>query len=274
MIHVVQRARAIFGLDFDLDAAHERLGTDATIGPMVRTAPGLRPPGAWDPFETAIRTICGQMVSVTSAGAIVARIVDRHGMPVPGLGGLGLSQTFPTPAILAEGDLDGLGLTATRVRAVRTLARSVADGSLRLDRGDPLERFVESACSLPGLGPWSAHYLAMRVGHADAFPASDLGLRRSLAELTGRSISARDAELFSQPWRPWRSLAATHLWFRLGSPTKAGSARPPVDLGRRPNDAIGQGRAGSGRTTHPVRPPRLRRAGIGGGPTGVAEEGA
>jgi AraC family transcriptional regulator of adaptative response / DNA-3-methyladenine glycosylase II len=231
LIHVVERARRIFGLDIDLDRANDRLGTDADIGPLVRKSPGLRTPGTWDPFETAIRAVCGQMVSVSSASTIVRRIVERHGTDVPGLEALGLSRVFPSPATLAGGDLDGLGLTATRVEAVRALSRAVEDGSLHLDRGASLERFVESVCSLRGLGPWSAHYLALRVGEPDAFPASDLGIRRSLEHLYGRPVTARDAEAASEPWRPWRSLAATHLWFRLGGPDAAAprlaSLQPP-----------------------------------------------
>jgi AraC family transcriptional regulator of adaptative response / DNA-3-methyladenine glycosylase II len=145
--------------------------------------------------------------------------VERHGTEVPGLHALGLSRVFPSPATLAAGDLDGLGLTATRIEAVRALARAVEDGSLHLDRGAPLEGFVDAVCSLRGLGPWTAHYLALRVGDPDAFPASDLGLRRSLEHLLGRPVSARDAEVASDAWRPWRSLAATHLWFELGTAT-------------------------------------------------------
>ena len=231
LIHVVDRARRIFGLDIDLEEANDRLGRDADIGPLVRKSPGLRTPGTWDPFETAIRAICGQMISVASAGTIVRRIVDRHGADVPGLGALGLSRVFPTPATLAEGNLDGLGLTATRVEAVRALSRAVDDGSLRLDRGASLDRFVDSVCSLRGLGPWSAHYLALRVGEPDAFPGSDLGIRRSLEHLLGRPVSSHDAEVASERWRPWRSLAATHLWFRLGNPSEAAprlaSVQPP-----------------------------------------------
>jgi AraC family transcriptional regulator of adaptative response / DNA-3-methyladenine glycosylase II len=221
LIHVVERARRIFGLDLDMEDANERLGRDADIGPMVRKSPGLRTPGTWDPFETAVRAVCGQMVSVASAGTIVRRIVERHGTDVGGLDALGLSRTFPSPAALAAGDLDGLGLTATRVGAVHALARAVEDGSIHLDRGASLGDFVDSVCSLRGLGPWSAHYLALRVGEPDAFPASDLGLRRSLEHLLGRPVSGRDAELASEQWRPWRALAATHLWFRLGTPTEA-----------------------------------------------------
>ena len=228
LIHVVERARRIFGLDLDLEEANERLGVDPAVGPLVRQSPGLRTPGTWDPFETAVRAVCGQMISVASASTIVRRIGERHGTEVPGLHAFGLSRVFPSPATLAAGDLDGLGLTTTRIEAVRALARAVENGSLHLDRGVPLEGFVDAMCQLRGLGPWTAHYLALRVGDPDAFPASDLGLRRSLEHLLGRPVSARDAEAASDAWRPWRSLAATHLWFELGTATTTGPALASV----------------------------------------------
>jgi AraC family transcriptional regulator of adaptative response / DNA-3-methyladenine glycosylase II len=231
LIHVVERARRIFGLDLDVEDAHRRLGIDPTLGALVKKWPGLRTPGTWDPFETAVRAICGQMISVKAARTLIRRIVERHGADVPGLHALGLRRVFPTPAVLAQADLDGLGLTATRVEAVRALAIAVADGSVPLDRGAPLEQFVASVCSIRGLGPWSAHYLALRVGHPDAFPASDLGLRRALEVQWGRAVSARDAETASEAWRPSRSLAATHLWFALGAPggvvPRLASIEPP-----------------------------------------------
>ncbi len=207
------------------------LGSDPDLGPLVGKLPGLRPPGTWDPFETAVRAICGQMISVAAASTIVRRIVERHGTEVPGLGAMGLSRLFPSPATLAVADLDGIGLTGTRVEAVRALARSVASGALPLDRGASFERFLDQVCELRGLGPWSAHYLALRVGYPDAFPASDLGLRRALESLVGPPVSAGDAEEMSGRWRPWRSLAATHLWFSLGaaneSAARLASVVPP-----------------------------------------------
>jgi len=221
LIHLVERARRIFGLDVDLESSAGALTDDPTIGALVRARPGLRTPGTWDPFETAVRAVCGQMISVPAAGTIVRRIAERHGTEVPGLSALGLTQTFPSAAVLADADLDGIGLTGTRVAALHDLARAVAGGTLRLDRGTSLEEFVESVSALRGLGPWSAHYLALRVGHPDAFPASDLGLRRSLEAHWNRPVSARDAEEAGRVWRPWRALAATHLWFALGDPAQA-----------------------------------------------------
>ncbi len=216
LIHVVQRARRIFGLDADVEEPARALGADPQLAPLLHKLPGLRTPGTWDPFETAVRAICGQMISVSAAGTIVRRIVERHGTEVPGLQVMGLSRLFPSPATLAAADLDGIGLTATRVGAVKALARAVEVGDLVLDRGTSLDRFVDEVCALRGLGPWSAHYLALRVGYPDAFPSSDLGLRRALEAISGVDVSAKDAEALSGRWHPWRSLAATHLWFSLG----------------------------------------------------------
>jgi AraC family transcriptional regulator, regulatory protein of adaptative response / DNA-3-methyladenine glycosylase II len=213
LIHLVERARRIVSLDVELEGAHRHLRADPVIGPLVARAPGLRPPGTWDPFETAVRTVCGQRISVAAAMTVVARIVERHGAPVLGIASLGLSRTFPPAEVLAEGDLDGLGLTGAGVGTLRALAGAVADGSLQLDRALGLERFVESVRAIRGLGPWSAHYLALRLGHPDAFPAEDLGLRRALEAARERPASARDLEAAAEPWRPFRALAATHLWF-------------------------------------------------------------
>ncbi len=213
LIHLVQRVRRTFGLDVDLDAALRLLATSPTVGPLVAAAPGLRPPGTWDPFETAIRTICGQRISVAAAGTIVSRIVQRYGGFVPGLRPMELDRTFPAPETLAEADFSGLGLTSARARALRSLAQDVADGSLVLERTTPLDRFVRTLTTRPGLGPWSAHYLALRVGHLDAFPAADLGLRRALEAIESRLVSPQELESVAEAWRPWRAVAATHLWF-------------------------------------------------------------
>jgi AraC family transcriptional regulator of adaptative response / DNA-3-methyladenine glycosylase II len=212
LIHVVQRARRIFNLDVDVDAATGHLAADPVIAPLLRTMPGIRPAGTWDPFETGVRAIIGQQVSVGGAGTITARIVARHGTHVPGLQSLGLTHLFPSASTLAAADLSGLGLTSSRAAAVNAFARAVADDAVRLDRGARLDQLVESITSVPGLGPWTAHYLALRLGEPDAFPATDLGLRRSLARALGRPIGARDAEALSHHWRPWRAHAAMHLW--------------------------------------------------------------
>jgi AraC family transcriptional regulator, regulatory protein of adaptative response / DNA-3-methyladenine glycosylase II len=209
LIHVVGRARRIAGLDFDLDEPTRQLAGDATIGPLLDARPGLRPPGTWDPFETGVRAIIGQQVTVSGANAIAGRLVERYGDPVPGLEPFGLTHTFPSAATLAATDLAGVGLTRARAAAVRTFARAVADETVHLDRSVGLDRLVASLTALDGLGAWTAHYLALRLGEPDACPTTDLGLRRALA---GRGQTARALGELAEAWRPWRALATTHLW--------------------------------------------------------------
>jgi AraC family transcriptional regulator, regulatory protein of adaptative response / DNA-3-methyladenine glycosylase II len=212
--HVVQRARRIFALDADVEAASRHLDGDPVAGPLLRARRGLRPPGTWDPFETGVRAIVGQQVSVAGAGTLTARIAARHGapVPVPGLRAPGLTHLFPSAETLAEADLGGLGLTTARTAAIGSFARAVADGAVPLDRGVRLDELVESIVAVPGLGPWTAQYLALRLGEQDAFPASDLGIRRSLARLLDRAVTERDAAAVAEAWRPWRAHGAIHLW--------------------------------------------------------------
>jgi AraC family transcriptional regulator of adaptative response / DNA-3-methyladenine glycosylase II len=217
LIDQLQPARRIFNLDAGVSAASAHLQGDAVIGSLLLARPGLRPPGAWDPFETGVRAIIGQQVSVTGANTLTARVVKRHGSPVPGLGHLGLTHVFPTAASLADADLSGLGLTTARQRSVCAFARAVTTGTLDVDSGSSLDHMVASITAIPGLGPWTAHYLALRMGHPDAFPATDLGIRRALARAIGRSITGAEAGALAERWRPQRATAATHLW--LARPT-------------------------------------------------------
>jgi AraC family transcriptional regulator, regulatory protein of adaptative response / DNA-3-methyladenine glycosylase II len=216
LVHVVQRARRIPSLDFDLSEPTSHLGHDATIGPLLRSRPGLRPPGTWDPFETGVRAIIGQQVTVAGAKTVAARLVDRLGTRIPGLEPLGLTHTFPSAATLAEADLRGLGLTTVRERAVRLFARAVAENAIRLDRSIALHELVGSVAAIDGLGPWTAHYLALRLGEPDAWPATDRGLRRALPAATLNQLAER--------WRPWRALAATHLWLTAATDERAARA--------------------------------------------------
>jgi AraC family transcriptional regulator, regulatory protein of adaptative response / DNA-3-methyladenine glycosylase II len=207
LVHLVQRARCIAGLDFELGEATRHLGDDPTIGPLLRARPGLRPPGTWDAFETGVRAIIGQQVTLAGANTIARRLVERLGTRVPGLEPLGLTHTFPAPASLATSDLAGLGLTQARADAVRAFARAVAADEIRLDRSVSLDRLVSSVTALKGLGSWTAHYIALRLGEPDACPTTDLALQRALP----RPASTALGEL-AERWRPWRALAATHLW--------------------------------------------------------------
>jgi AraC family transcriptional regulator of adaptative response / DNA-3-methyladenine glycosylase II len=217
LIHLVQRARRIFALDADVEGAARGLDADPIIGPLLRARPGIRPPGAWDPFETGVRAIVEQQVRGGRASTIVARIVERHGTAVPGLWALGLTHLFPEPPTLATADLTGIGLTASRAAAMNAFAGAVADHSVRFDRGSTLDQFIESVTALEGLGPWTAQHLALRLGEPDAFPAADLGLRRSLSGDRGHPVSRRAAEALAERWRPWRAHAAAHLWLSARS---------------------------------------------------------
>jgi AraC family transcriptional regulator of adaptative response / DNA-3-methyladenine glycosylase II len=207
LIHFADRARRIASLDFDLDDSAAQLADDPIIGPLVKARPGLRPPGTWDPFETGVRALLGQQITIAGANTIAGRLVERLGNPVPGLAQLGLSHTFPPPETLATADLSGLGLTRARAAAVRSFARAVAEDTIRLDRTVSLDQLVTSLTALDGVGAWTAQYLALRLGEPDACPITDLGLRRAYPRHAPAALSEA-----AERWRPWRALATTHLW--------------------------------------------------------------
>lgn len=214
--HVVERARRIFGLDRDPRAAEAHLGADPVLAPLLAARPGLRVAGTWDPFETGVRAIVGQQVSVAGASTITGRIVARAGTPVAGLGAVGLTHTFPTPGELAQADLDAIGMPGARVAAVQAFAAAVDKGELPLDGRLDLDDLLAAICAVPGLGPWTAGYLAMRMGEPDAFPAADLGLRRA-ASPDGDPLPTRTLSERAEAWRPHRALAAVHLWLSDGA---------------------------------------------------------
>ncbi len=210
LVHLVQRARKIANLDFEVEEASRRLAEDPTVGQLIRTRPGLRPPGTWDAFETGVRAIIGQQVSVAAANTIAGRLVAKLGTPVPGLAELRLTHTFPAPATLAVADLGGLGLTSARAAAIRSFARRVLDDRIPLDRSVSLDQLVGSLTAIDGLGAWTAQYIALRTGEPDACPTTDLGLRRAVPRYTPHPPPVLDD--LAERWRPWRALAATHLW--------------------------------------------------------------
>ena len=204
---------------FDLSADPARIAlsfrSDPLLAPLVKSRPGLRIPGAWDPFECAVRAVLGQQGSV---GALVARV----GRPIPG-GADGLTHLFPSPAALAAADLDGLGLAPARIAALHALARAAAFGGLDFDA--PVDEVTVALSALPGFGPRAAKELALLAyGEPDAFPAADPVLRR-LAASGGAPLSARALETRAEAWRPWRGYAALHLW-RAGQELKRVGSRP------------------------------------------------
>src|SRR5690606_32719623 len=158
-------------LDADPDAIAAVLSADPRLRPLLRKRPGLRLPGGWDGFEVAVRAVAGQQVSVAAARTVCARIAQRHGHALAAPLVRGLAHLFRWPEALIEGDLEGAGLTPARVLTVRGIARALLDGRVGFAPEQTLEQFVDSWSALPGIGPWTAQYLALRaLGHPDAFP--------------------------------------------------------------------------------------------------------
>ncbi|HEX9068319.1 MAG TPA: DNA-3-methyladenine glycosylase, partial [Ktedonobacterales bacterium] len=231
---LVAHCRALFDLDAAPAAIGDVLANDRLLGPLVAARPGLRVPGAVDGFELAVRAILGQQVSVAGARTMAGRLVAAAGEPL-GRPESALSHFFPTPQALATASMDGLGLTQGRINALRGLARAVADDGLNLSRGADWTETVRDLLRIPGIGPWTASYIAMRaLGDPDAFPAADLALRHAF-ERHGLPGDPHTVERHAQAWRPWRAYAAHHLWAGLPSSPQA---QPTHQRERAPGAAI------------------------------------
>jgi len=215
IIEQVARVRALFRLDEDSSAAERQLGRDPLLGPVVRQHPGIRLLGAWDRFETAVRVIIGQQVSVAGATTVAGKLVERFGEPIDAALPGGLKFLFPSADSLARADASDFGMPRARARTIVQFASAVASGTVDLSRVASLNENLTALEKLPGVGPWTAHVIAGRVmGNGDAFPASDLGLRRSAARLMNRSdaLSTAELEQLAEAWRPFRGTAAAYLW--------------------------------------------------------------
>jgi AraC family transcriptional regulator of adaptative response / DNA-3-methyladenine glycosylase II len=208
---VLARVRRLFDLDADSAAIDAHLARDPLLRARVRARPGVRVPGAWDGFEVAVRAVLGQQVSVAGATTIAGRLVAACGAHAGHAGG-SCSQAFPTPLAVATCDLSQIGLTRARAASLRGLgAAASADPSLFAVDVD-LDTAIAKLVALPGIGPWTAHYVAMRaLRHSDAFPASDLGLLRALA-VDGVRPGAAALLALAERWRPYRAYAALRLW--------------------------------------------------------------
>lgn len=213
LLSLVNRVRRLFDLDADPDAIALVLRQDATLRPLLTRTPGLRLPGAWDGVELAVRAIAGQQVSVAAARTIAGRVAAQLGTPLPeALQAHGFTHTFPEPSQLAEASLDGLGLTRDRALAIRGVARALLDGRVDLSPAWPLETFVERWTALPGIGRWTAQYIAMRaLSHPDACPIEDLVVRRMLGG-SGGALTPALVRNRAERWRPWRAYAVMHVW--------------------------------------------------------------
>jgi AraC family transcriptional regulator of adaptative response / DNA-3-methyladenine glycosylase II len=212
LLDLVRRAGRIFDVDADPLAIGAVLRLDPLLAPLIAARPGLRVPGAWDPFEIAVRAILGQQVSVRGARTLAGRLVATFGRPLPGGGADGLTHLFPPPAVLAAADLSGIGVPRARADAIRTLALAVHTKKIELAAPRGLDDLEERLCALKGIGPWTAQYVALRAfGEPDAFPAGDLGLRRAV-EAAGVSADAPALRARAASWSPFRAYATLHLW--------------------------------------------------------------
>lgn len=208
---IVARLRHLFDLAADSAAIDAHLGRDPLLAPRIRARPGVRVPGAWDGFEIAVRAVLGQQISVAGATTIAGRLVAACGDGNDGATGP-CTRLFPRPEAVASADLSGIGVTRARAAALRGLGAAARDDASLFATGGDLETAIAKLVALPGIGPWTAHYVAMRaLRQADAFPASDLGLRRALA-VDGRRPTPARLLAVAERWRPWRAYAALRLW--------------------------------------------------------------
>jgi AraC family transcriptional regulator, regulatory protein of adaptative response / DNA-3-methyladenine glycosylase II len=216
----VQRCRRLLDLDADPGAVAEHLGADALVGPLVRAAPGLRVPGTVDGAELAVRAVLGQQVSVPAARTGAGRLVAEHGEALARPRGA-VTALFPAAAALAALDHARLPMPRARAEALVALCRALADGELRLDAGADRVEARRALMALPGIGPWTAGYVAIRaLGDPDVFLAEDLGVRHALRRLGGPD-DPRRARALAAAWSPWRSYATQQLWQAPAAPAAA-----------------------------------------------------
>ena len=210
---LVARVRRMFDLDARPDLIASALGRDRRFAPTFAARPGLRLPGTVEPFEAAIRALLGQQVSVAAATTLAGRFAAQFGTRIAPASEA-LSYTFPTPESVAAAGVDRIvkvGMPMVRAAAIHAFAHAVVDRRILHGPCD-LEAFVAALVQLSGIGPWTAHYIAMRALHIpDAFPASDLGIQKALG-----TRSAKAAQAIAEAWRPYRSYAVMQLWASLG----------------------------------------------------------
>jgi AraC family transcriptional regulator of adaptative response / DNA-3-methyladenine glycosylase II len=227
----MQRSRVLLDLDSDPQSVSDALSDDAVLGRLVRDCPGRRVPGTVDSAELAVRAVLGQQISLRAASTLAARLTARFGEKLTRPFGA-VTELFPTPEALSE--LQGAAMPLARQRAVAALARALASGELVIGSGADRLEARERLLALPGIGAWTADYVAMRaLRDPDAFLPSDLGVRHALQALRQRGTPAA-AKSLSKRWRPYRAYAVQHLWASLESrdADAARSSRSERDVAR------------------------------------------
>jgi AraC family transcriptional regulator, regulatory protein of adaptative response / DNA-3-methyladenine glycosylase II len=249
LLFIVERVRRVFDLGADPAVIAEHLREDPLLrGPLLKH-PGMRTPGAWDGFELAVRAILGQQISVRAATTIAGRIASMFGTPVldgpaPASESRGeLDRVFPAPAQLAGAAVERAGVMPARAETIRLLARHVADGTIAMGSIGDGRTTVSALRAIPGIGGWTAEYIAMRAfGEPDAFPSGDLVLRHAAGDCT-----ARELDRTSEAWRPWRAYAVMLLW--RGAVDNEEQSRRTKHA---PSDGSSKRRGRAGRAAHVV----------------------
>jgi AraC family transcriptional regulator of adaptative response / DNA-3-methyladenine glycosylase II len=207
LLSLASAARTAFDIASDPERITEAFKDDCLIGPIASLHRGVRIPGTWDPFECAVRAVLGERISTPASPVVVSRLVRRAGRPLKEPYD-GITHLFPTPSDIYHRDLQGLGISKSRISALKNLAHAVLHG---LDLSRPTADVIVRLTQVDGIGPRLAQYVALRgLGEPDAFPASDLDLCR-LAGSSEHPLSAAELESRSEAWRPWRSYAALYL---------------------------------------------------------------
>jgi AraC family transcriptional regulator of adaptative response / DNA-3-methyladenine glycosylase II len=222
---LLKSVRRMFDLDADVRAIASHLSADPAMAPLVAARPALRVFRGPDPFEVAMRSIIGQQVTVARARRLNSVLVERCGSALaPGIDDR-LTRAFPTPEAVSEANLADMGMPGARVATLKTVANAALSDPLLFEQRNSVEETVERLRSLPGIGDWTAHYIAMRAcGEPDAFPSADVGLLRGAADAGGRRPTAAQLLSRADAWRPWRAYAAHHLW---AADSAAGLVPPP-----------------------------------------------
>jgi AraC family transcriptional regulator of adaptative response / DNA-3-methyladenine glycosylase II len=211
---IIARLRRVFDLSADPQTINDHLSRDPALAPFIAARPGLRAPGGWDGFEVAVRAILGQRITVGDAIVLAGKLVADYGEPVCSLvtGHARLSHAFPRPSRLAHEELL-IRMPGAGAKAIRALATVVDNDPEVFGMGCNLEEAVTRLKALPGIGEWTAQYIALRgLREPDAFPASDVSLMGALADETGIRPDAAALLARAEGWRPWRAYAAQHLW--------------------------------------------------------------
>jgi len=226
---ILARLRHLFDLASDVAAIGAQLAEDPRLAPLIKARPGLRVPGAWDPFELAVRAVLGQQITVSAARRLAGRIAAEHGAKLASSPYEGVTRAFPSAAVLAEADFSTLGMPGARKATLRALAVEAARDPRLFEMDGDLDAKIARLTSLPGIGAWTAQYMAMRaLREPDAFPAADVGLLRAIAAPGRARPSAAWLAAESERWRPWRAYAAQHLW----------SADPALRISSAPEEAV------------------------------------